>query len=143
MVDYFDLAYAAGIIDGEGTIVIEKSHDRKSRGHIRYRMQVSVTNTNPVLIEWLHDKFNGSTYSFAYDNGKHKDMLIWRISSDKASDFLNAVMPFLKLKKLQAKLAIEFQSPIITKRRKPLTEEELAVREAQRLTMGELNHKGK
>ena len=155
MPDYFDLAYAAGLTDGEGTVVIEKSRDDKrvpdsqrqylrSRKHggVRYRMHVSITNTDMALLDWMLLKFGGHIYQLEKATAKHKATFIWRVAGQEASDFLKAIRPFLKGKGLQADNAIEFQAPIQRQRRKALTDEELATREVQRTLMASLNRKG-
>jgi hypothetical protein len=58
-----DLAYAAGIFDGEGSVSIihTKTGHTKADGSIyrHYRLQVCVVNTNPILCQWLKETFGG------------------------------------------------------------------------------------
>ena len=144
MVSLADLAYAAGIIDGEGTIVIEKSHDRKSSQHIRYRMHTTVLIREKALCDWFQLRFGGKVY--LHKNADpikgHSQTWLWRVGSFEAVKFLEQVKPYLKLKQLQADNAMNFQLNIGNQTTKPLSDEQLAVREAQKILMGKLNRKG-
>ena len=57
------LAYLAGIIDGEGTIVIAKGKIRKGRINHPYSLRLVVMNTDIRLIEWLKENFGGSIHT--------------------------------------------------------------------------------
>lgn len=132
-----DLAYVAGIIDGEGHIGLHCRNDRK----LRYRLRVSVSNTNEWLIQWLHFNFEGYVYEVIMKNPKWKKQWKWSLSSNMAMEFLKLVYPYLRIKKPQAEIAIEFQS----QRRGSghhLTDEQRAVAEAHRLLMVKTNQRG-
>lgn len=153
-----DLAYAAGLIDGEGTIVIEKAtHDapwvenskrqylrRRKHNGTRYRTHVTITITKRAVCDWMEERFGGHIYveGRRAANRGHSDVWIWRVTGDNASVFLGLIRPYLVLKGEQADNAIEFQKGVMTLRRKPLTDEELAVREACYLTQKALNKRG-
>ncbi len=151
-----ELAYTAGIIDGEGTIVIERSRDNKpqqstqrhrnrTRNHsgIKYRMHVSVLIREKSLCEWLRLNYGGSVYMAGKPtNPNHSQCWVWRVGSGVASGFLKQIIPYLHLKKLQAENAIRFQLLVESKRRSPLSVGELAIRETLRDIQSSLNAKG-
>jgi len=104
------LAYAAGIIDGEGCIRIS---DIKSKQYPYRELNVSVQTTDEVLTYWLKDTFGGClSIKNRYEgmNPKHKSSNRWILTCRKASKFLELILPYLKLKVPQAKLGIEFQN---------------------------------
>ena len=135
-----DLAYTAGIVDGEGTIGIYRIPHKN--GKASYILQVFVGNTNEWLIQWLRFAFGGSiVYRPSLEDSNHKPSWVWRLTANKALRFLNLVYPYLRLKKPQADLAIKFQSPRLGQGHHP-TEEQRAVEEAQKIIMHGLNKRG-
>jgi hypothetical protein len=101
-------AYSAGIIDGEGTITIAKTGGTQDKP--RYALRVTVTSTDQCLPQFLSLNFGGGVRLIASKNPKHKDCWCWEISSRKATKFVSAILPYLRIKQPQAELAISFQS---------------------------------
>ena len=97
-----DLAYAAGIVDGEGCVYIY----RNGNGH--YSMRLSVDMTDLIAIRWLRETFGGSTYTWQ-PSGNNKRMFRWGVFGFNAQEFLRLILPYMKTKKSQAEVAIEFQ----------------------------------
>lgn len=128
-----DLAYVAGIIDGEGCIGLYLS--KKSS---YYFIQVAVHMTNEWMITWLSNNFSGSknVYTHYRKRANCKPEWAWNITGKKALEFLELIYPYLKLKKAEAEIAINFQ------RRKPfrksLTNGQAAIAEAQRILISNL-----
>lgn len=137
-----ELAYTAGIIDGEGTVVIERSSDHKSAASIRYRMHLTVCIREKHLCEWLQLRFGGKLYLAVPRSPKHADYWMWRVTCAEAVECLSAIRPYLLLKGLQADNAIRFQAEIVPDRRIVLSDEEMAIREACYLTQKGLNQRG-
>lgn len=142
------LAYTAGFIDGEGSIFIAKIFNKRS-GNYLYTTHVNVGNTNKDVIDWIAKEFDASTCTCAYGNKKRwKDhfriMYQLLFSGPKARKFLEEIIPFLQVKKEQAKICIEFQSwkESFPKRGKPISEEENKIREEYRQKLKILNHAG-
>ena len=136
-----DLAYAAGIIDGEGNIGIYAN--TSMAGYPRYRLRVRVTNSDEWLIHWLKNNFGGSIGVQQQPEGKNwKPAWYWTISCNTAMNFLVEILPYLRLKKSQAELAIEFQKARRRKLGRRFSDEERAVAEAQTILMRSLNKRG-
>ena len=107
-----DLAYTAGIIDGEGSILVEKLLNKsRKENQVRHCLRVNVTNTDYNLIIWLKENFGGSIWS--YDLPSYRKCYHWKLNGVKASAFLKSLLPYLKVKQQQAKLAVSFQETII------------------------------
>jgi len=140
-----DLAYVAGIIDGEGWIGIrrKKGLRNKLRGY-SYAIGVSVGMANDIIPQWLCLTFGGSVHKHKTRQANRKESWYWQIEHKTALDFLKIVIPYLKLKIPQAKLSIEFQENVKPRQYKyhPKTEEELAIEETQAVLMHSLNGKG-
>lgn len=109
-----DLAYAAGIIDGEGCIHIRQAVIR-STGVLRYGMECQVAMTDRRVVEWLHEYFSGSIHHHKFGVPWRKDQWVWLVAARKAQSFLQQVLPYLKLKREQAILALELQNRICSR----------------------------
>ncbi len=137
------LAYTAGIVDGEGCIMIGKSQKRKTK--VAYhQLQIWVTNTNLWLCEWLKMQYGGSLTmdkrGLSNNNLGTNTIHRWFLTGDAALKFIRMILPYLYLKKPQAELAINFQE---NRRGKGnLTEEQKLLREADYIRMRELKKLG-
>lgn len=130
-------AYAAGIVDGEGTIGLYKRAGVKHTGLV---MMVSIGNTNLWLLEFLKFNFGGS-YGTSGKPQKlnHKPKWTWRLVGIHAAEFLRLISPYLQLKRQQAELALEFYG----RRHKGWrTSEEKILDEADKILMASYNKKG-
>ncbi len=116
-------AYAAGIIDGEGSISVSKCNHRKGAANPGYAITIDVAMKDGRVIDWLFGTFGGSVrqesnnpscYRKSPDGRIYKNCTLyhWYIKCNKAAEVLKRVLPFLKLKKRQAELAIRLQSRI-------------------------------
>src|SRR3990167_3559029 len=131
------LAYTAGFLDGEGCIRISKRNPRNGR-RISYNLSVVIYQKDGEIMDWLYGNFGGMVY--LKNKGDKSDNWIyeWRVTEVKAYQFLKTLLPFLKYKKKQAELAIQFQQRRIFERERnipdngrfaPLTQIELYKRE--------------
>lgn len=115
MASDLEWSYLAGLIDGEGSIRIEKSG-----GKYRYTPMtptVCVTNSNPTLIMWVYSKFGGHLYL-------KKSKTCWDIYwlGKKAIETLQGVYPYLTAKKEQTELVFDYRK-LIGKPGKRLSED--------------------
>ena len=136
-----ELAYTAGIIDGEGCIMIH-TQSRPNTSRVGYQAKVFVGNTSEELTRWLARTYGGKAYFEANKNPKRKDIWRWVITGNKVLTFLELIYPYLKLKKAQAELVINFQK-VRRGKGHPFTEDELDLAKMQRTVMNELNKRGK
>ena len=90
-------AYAAGLIDGEGSFVPY----RRSR---TVALKVSMTAREPI--EWLHAKFGG-TLSTPTQLKSGKTLYAWRLRrSDGLEALLVRLTPYLKVKQSQCEACL-------------------------------------
>ncbi len=102
-----EYAYIAGIIDGEGCFSIKKN--MTTAPHIR----VTVGNTHEGIIDWLKDMIGGAKWITTYAEGVNRKTAYYFEMGGKALRFhLPFICPFLKIKKEQGKLALEFVSTL-------------------------------
>jgi len=105
-----ETAYIAGLFDGEGHVFITKDK-RPSYKTALHILRTGITNTHRDTIEWLFTLFP-TTISRRIRHKNHptwKPCFSWDASSINALYFLEIVYPYLKIKKEQARLGIEFQ----------------------------------
>ena len=96
MISDVELAYAAGVFDGEGYVginMMQKASHRAKYGVLH----VTVTNTYEELINWFEDRFGGSSY--CHDHRSWRDVHKWRAGARVACDFLQQVLPYLIVKR--------------------------------------------
>lgn len=106
-----ELAYMAGIIDGEGCITINHARNWECLTGYTNMLQVKVAMTNYKVPYWLLDKCGGSLREHQPIN--HKLVFIWTIGSRQAANLLNQLLPYLKITKEQAEVAIKFQESMV------------------------------
>ena len=137
-----DIRYVAGLIDADGWISISKWLPNKSyagnKAYIRYQLFVGLGQVHRPLVKQLKDQFGGMlnrNASAHHRNSKNRIFYEWRLSSVNAANFLTEVLPWLFVKKDQAKLAIEFQQHVTQNRSTRYSLEERQVFYEKRETM--------
>lgn len=98
-----DAAYIAGIIDGEGSIMV-----LPKRGTCI--IKVSVSNTYQPLVDWLQEVTGvGSVVVQRRASERHSECRYWQCYSDAAGSILKQILPHLRIKRAQAELALSVQ----------------------------------
>lgn len=106
-----DKAWLAGIIDGEGSIFIMQQRRNDRDRDINYILRISVESTDPFMATECQKIAGGPKLSQKKDSRPNmSDTLKWQLNGKKAAALLQELLPFLRVKHEQAKLAIEFQS---------------------------------
>ena len=128
-----DLAWAAGIIDGEGTIIIQRKNPPSFNGLVRYELFLAVGMIHKPTIERLHAIF-GRGYVMKRRNKGQRVIFHWHVRVNLAAACLRLVLPYLVTKKSEAELALEFDRArgVYGGRITP-SEDEMALRESYRL----------
>jgi hypothetical protein len=98
-----DIAYVAGIIDGEGSICLTSRNKNKLPSPC-----VSVSSTDPELLFWIKSKFGGKILGRTSRETHHKQAYVWTIFNRKALSFLRLIRPYLVIerRKLRTDLLI-------------------------------------
>lgn len=131
-----DLAYIAGIFDGEGCIQIAKRTEGKKHHYLR----ASLSLANEYIPNLFKFHFGGAIYKRDLRSRGWQIQWSWSVHSRQAGEFLEVILPYLKLKRNEAELALEFLKTIHPMGKK-LSDEEYAIREAQRILMSEMKIK--
>lgn len=141
----YDLAYLAGIFDGEGCIVIHDRTYKHKDGRVAKHayVEVSLGNTNEWICRQFLFSFGGNCYLRKKQAEMQQQIWAWQAAARIACEFLEVMLPHLRLKKAQAQIALNFGKNKMKPRiNKYLTDEEMAVTEATKILISNLN-KGK
>jgi hypothetical protein len=97
-----DIAWAAGVYEGEGTIAA-KPTTRKHKDKI-YRSiadYLSVSQNDPEILYRLRDLFGGSVYRYVVYQRNPKGLPIhrWTIHGQRARNFVDLIYPWLSTRR--------------------------------------------
>ena len=120
-----DLAYAAGVIDSDGCIYIDRYRDkRKVHNNYQYALRIKVCQSDKETVVWLSNTFGGSCREYPYDkytsSNNKKPLFIWQINNLKAVELLEAIKPYLKIKIKQAGVGIQYKNTLAPHSNKPM-----------------------
>lgn len=102
-----ELAYLAGIVDGEGSISVKS--ESKKRPYVVY---LSVTNTNYDMIKIFEGHFGGKVRKRNWSNNQKnakknwKPCYEWCISKLQAVRAVEKLLPYIRIKNKQAILLL-------------------------------------
>ena len=92
--------YMAGFFDGEGCVRINK----RIRGtYTEYIVFMTVGQKDGAIIDWIVENFGGGSYLIKRDGS-----YVWTATNNIAYKALKRITPYLKYKKPQAEIAIDF-----------------------------------
>ena len=136
------LAYAAGLVDGEGSIMLVKKG--RLKGGLLYReLRVEVANTDLRMITWLIRVFDGAiTVCKRPADARRKDYYVWRLTGWRARDFIEKVHPFLVTKKKHVEAVRLFQASVSVSGH-ALTEAQRAGKAESIQMLSQLNRRGR
>lgn len=103
-----ELHYAAGIIDGEGTIYISELSARGDRRSPQFRCHVAVGMCDPLIPMYFKLWFGGSVHTYPGRKPGQRPITYWRANNRAAEGFCRLIAPYLRLKRQQAELVLAF-----------------------------------
>jgi hypothetical protein len=123
-------AYAAGLLDGEGTVVIRKDG----------MVHVEMSNTFLPAVDYMASMYGGTVHARKLRNG-WRQSYVWQVRGQLACRALEQMLPFLLIKREQAKLAIKYRADkiVLPRKDKAARQCELDRREKIRLAISNLN----
>jgi len=95
-----EIAYLAGLFDGEGCISIQQSKNVK--GIFNYCLKLIVHMNCKEIIDILQETFGGSVYI------RKDKSYAWECTGTEADETLKLIVPYLIEKKKQAELGIDY-----------------------------------
>lgn len=106
MLTEFDIAYCAGLFDGEGTIFLGKG----SKSTRKPRLQVQMTDRAPVAK--IASVFGGSVYAKTAQPGK-KPLFSWTVEGKRAMDAAVEMLPYFVIKRRRALAEMVASYPLL------------------------------
>lgn len=107
------IAYLAGIIDGEGSIYIGNFSCNPKTKVPYYQTNIQVTNTDKPLIDWLYEIFGGlfsKRTPKQHASNSRKQAYIWTASGDRVTHLCELILPYLIAKKRQCEIMIKMRA---------------------------------
>lgn len=102
-----DYEYIGGFFDGEGSIYIWR--DNKNSFKLQCAMSQNDSYATRYFMLCIYNWFGGSVTSRIAKVGRKRKFWTWCVSCNDAKLFLEKILPYLKFKYLQAKIAMEWQ----------------------------------
>lgn len=138
------MAYLAGLIDGEGNIAIQTraagNHGTRQRSYINY---LRVANTDIRMLEWIRETTGyGTISSDVRQRGNRRQCYQWICAARQAEEILRAVFPYLVIKKEQAALVFEFRATFIVRHCRGGVPTDLLMRRKRHFEQLQAMHKG-
>lgn len=102
-----DLAWAAGLFEGEGSVRINKPA-RRNWGSLT----ASVVNTDREIVDFFQDRWPGYCKAATGLRPEQRPAWVWVIAARQAAAFLEAIRPFVRSTRVRTKIAygLEFQA---------------------------------
>jgi len=101
-----ELAYLAGFFDGEGCVTfLQIGTNRK------IYPQISIGNTKKYVLDYIQNSLGGSISfcrSAFLNTTRDAPMWRWAVAGVRATEILTYFLPYLRIKKDQAEIVIEF-----------------------------------
>ncbi len=109
------LAYLAGVIDSDGYVTAARSIHK---GRLYYGAGVGIAGTDRQPHDLAASIFGGNVrrYLPKGDRSHHKPQFQWQRYGESARPVLEAVLPYLLVKRVRATLALELQDLLIESR---------------------------
>lgn len=104
-----DLAYLAGLIDGEGYIGVKRSRDS-------FSARIQVRMVDEPAIAFLAATLGGTYYREREHAANRRPLYCFQASDLKAETILRAVLPYLRVKREQANTVLAFRAHQSTSR---------------------------
>jgi hypothetical protein len=101
-----ELAWAAGLFEGEGTISINKAHT-KTLGMLR----CMVGNTDKEIVDFFLQRWGGHWHEVKA-SGHKRTAWKWSVAAKKAARFIADIAPYLRTTRVKEKaaLGLEYQA---------------------------------
>jgi hypothetical protein len=126
-----DAAYIAGLMDGEGCIMLLWRKGIKTR--------VNVSNTHRPVLEWLVETTGiGGIVRQTRSSSKHSPSWYWQVNGDASESIVRQISPYLHIKSQQAALLLDTQERL----RNPALKADMVWQEEYLARMHDLNRRG-
>ncbi len=108
-----DIAYMAGIVDGEGSITIGNYSSNKKTGILHYQTILGITNTSKDLLDWIHKTFGGNVWKYSAKQtpkNSRQECYRWVATGDLLTHICELIHPFVICKKKQVEIMLAMRA---------------------------------
>lgn len=134
-----DIAYLAGLIDGEGALQIDRKFSKHS-AKINYIPKLVITTTSEILRDWIMSTFpDGSWYMSVRGtkyNPNSKNSFTIGFSQEWLKKYASVFKPYLVIKQTQLNIIQELLSI------KDMTPDDMEAQEALKIKLTQANGRG-
>ncbi len=110
MTTNIELAYIAGLLDGEAYIGIKKVNTKyNGRVNPAYQERIQVRMVDENAIKFLADTLGGSYYKESPSVAKGRSLYCYQASNKKATIILSELLPYLKVKHSVAETVLQLR----------------------------------
>lgn len=107
-----EIAYIAGLFDGEGTVLLERTNQKRGYRH-SYSLVIAVEVSNKDVIEWLHEKLPIIFPTIREINRPpYRTYFQVRSYNVRALNLLEAIAPYMIIKKPECAIAKRFMKTV-------------------------------
>lgn len=125
------LAYLAGIIDGEGCFYMGLTHQAKYGNGYMFHTFIKVTSCDRVLIDWLDNLFGGTReerYRWTSKKAFERPVYNWQATGEMLDYVCPKILPYLVIKTKQCELMMKMRETYANIGSKRLSEEVVNLR---------------
>jgi hypothetical protein len=98
-----EIAYIAGLVDGEGSIGVSAS----SHSLTNYRIKLDITMCDRQAIDFAASVFGGKVVQLKHKTSSGKAIYSWVLWCQKAANVLEQLIPYLLIKRDRAQKAVQ------------------------------------
>jgi hypothetical protein len=98
-----ETSYIAGLLDADASFLINKIHERPS-----YLLEVKYRKYDRPMLEYLATIFGGRVRRAPISSNNQLQPWLWQVTSQKAYKLIKHIYPYLRIKKRNAEICIEF-----------------------------------
>lgn len=137
-------SYLAGIVDGEGTILVRKKLGRNDKNWC-YQGMLSVAQSNFPFLDYIRNELGGLGAIYprgergSFGSPTSRSTFEWKLYSKQALAVAEKLLPYLRIKKLQAEGLVELERSIGNHSGKSLSQSDLEYREWIKQRISDLN----
>jgi hypothetical protein len=101
-----DIAYIAGILDGEGYIGVKRGSVRKGCANRSYHARIQVRMVNESAIAFIAETLGGWYFQEKAHAAKGRPLFCFQASDASAETILRTVLPYLRVKRGAAEIVL-------------------------------------
>jgi len=105
-----DIAYIAGIVDGEGYIGIKKTAKlRNGRVNPCYQEKIQIRMVDEPAIKFLADTLGGNYYAEGHPVPNRRRLFCYQATDRVAVQIIETIFPYLRVKKSVAEIVLKLR----------------------------------